>query len=183
MGWQRSGRLFNPQLLLYRTANSDWKVTHDKSPERQGRIFHGGKTAGVKRRKTPGWNQDVTLGACEVDEKLQGKLLSPNYMAFLPLFWEQDVILWPQPSLILRCFSLLHERSTGVYRYVHHAKLQVLLEFLFISIVVYSFKMSSMYTMCLDQLYPSLPCPSRPRAPVAFPSQLHILLILTDYYF
>lgn len=119
MGWQGSGRFFNPKLLLYRTASSDWESDTHQSPEWQGRIFHGGKIAGVKGRKTPGWNQDVTLGACEVDVKLEGKLLSPNYMAFLPLFWEQDVILWPQSSLILRCFSLLHERSPGMMdRYV-----------------------------------------------------------------
>lgn len=116
MGWQGSGRLFNPKLLLYRPASSDWESDTQQSPEWQGRVFHWGKIAWVKKRKTPGWNQDVTLGACEVDIKLEGKLLSPNYMAFLPLFLEQDVILWPQPSLILRCFSLLHERSTAASR-------------------------------------------------------------------
>lgn len=78
--------VIQPAVVI--VQNSEFRLESDtrQSPERQGRIFHGGKTAGVKRRKTPGRNQDVTLGACEVDVKLEGKLLSPNYMAFLPLF-------------------------------------------------------------------------------------------------
>lgn len=51
MGWQRSGRLFNPQLLLYRTANSDWKVTHDRVLNGKAEYFMEGKQLELREEK------------------------------------------------------------------------------------------------------------------------------------